>query len=257
MNLMSSVQNITVQGRTIDLPVEVRDARSWAATYVVSAQAAQALIARTGLEIAEMRPGKAVATLAAVRYEDGDLDRYNEVAVAFLVRTHDAGPASTLRRSMEVARNKTGVYIHHLPVNQGFTLEAGRTIWGYPKFMADIGIDERSQETTITLSSDGSHVLSLTVRKGIKPWPRVPNLPTYTFLDGLLRRTPWETAPQGTHGRFGGASLELGTHPIADELRSLGLPKRAMVSTTVDHVRARFGAAEVVRPVDRSRPLTV
>ena len=196
-----------------------------------------------------MRPGKAVATIAAVRYEDSDLDRYNEVAVAFLVRAHDAGPASATRRTIEVVRNKTGVYVHHLPVNQGFTLEAGRTIWGYPKFMADIDIEERTKDTTITLDHEGAHVLSLTVRKGIKPWPRVPNLPTYTFLDAVLRRTPWKTIPRGTRGRIGGASLDLGEHPIADELRSLGLPKRAMVSTTVDHVRAWFGAAEVVRPI--------
>lgn len=246
---MSSVQDFTIQGRTIPLPVEVRDARSWAATFVVPAQGAQALIAHTGLEIAQLRPGKAVTTVAAVRYEDCDLDRYNEVAVAFLVRTHDAGPASATRRTIQVARNKTGVYVHHLPVNEGFTLEAGRTIWGYPKFMADIQIEERPKDCTITLSHEGAHVLSLTVRTGIKPWPRVPNLPTYTFLDGVLRRTPWETFPRGTRGRIGGASLDLGAHPIADELRSLGLPKRAMVSTTVDHVRARFGAAEVVRPI--------
>ncbi len=246
---MPSVENYTVQGRTLSLPIVVRSARSGAATFVVPAAAAQALIAPTGLEVAEMRPGKAIASIAFVKYEDTDLDAYNEVAIAFLVRLHDAEPVPPARKALEVLRNKTGVYIHHLPVNQGFTLEAGRTIWGYPKFMADIDIDERPRATRCTLRHDGAHVLTLTLNKGIRPWPRVPNLPTYTFLDGVLRRTPWETSTEGTRGRIGGATLALGEHPIADELRSLGLPRRAMVSTTVDRVGARFGAAEVVRPV--------
>lgn len=243
---MTTVQNFTIQGRTVRLPVLIRDARSWAATFVVDAGAAQSLLEPTGLEIAEMRPGKAIASVAAVRYEDGDLDRYNEVAVALLVRPHDAPPASAARKGIEVARNQTGVYIHHLPVDQGFTLEAGRTIWGYPKFMAEISIGEEPRVTTVSLRHEGMHVLTLTVRRGLKPWPRVPNLPTYTYLDGVLRRTPWETFPEGTRGRPGGASLELGTHPIADELRSLGLPKRALLSTSVARVRARFGASEIV-----------
>jgi acetoacetate decarboxylase len=249
MNPMSSVQNLTVQGRTLSMPIEVRDARSWAATFAVPAETAQELIEPTGLEVAEMRPGKAIATLAFVRYEDTDLDSYNEVAVAFLVRRHDAPQASSARKAMEVLGNKAGVYIHHLPVNQGFTLEAGRTIWGYPKFMAEIEIDERPDRTACTLRHDGMHVFTLTVRKGIRPWPRVPNLPTYTFLDGVLRMTPWQTSPEGTRGRVGGASLKLGTHPISEELRALGLPHGAMVSTSVQRIKARFGEAEVVRPI--------
>ena len=246
---MPSAEKYTVQGRILTLPVEVRSARSGAATFAVPVGAAQAVVAPTGLQVAEMRPGKAIATIAFVKYEDTDLDAYNEVAIAFLVRLHDAEPATSTKKALEVLRNKAGVYIHHLPVNQGFTLEAGRTIWGYPKFMADIDIDERPGMTTCSLRHDGAHVLTLTVRRGIRPWPRVPNLPTYTYLDGVLRRTPWKTTAEGTRGRIGGASLTLGSHPIADELRSLGLPHRAMVSTTVDRVGARFGAAEVVRPV--------
>ena len=245
---MSETGNFSIQGRIVRLPVEIRDARSWAATFVVDSRAAQALIEQTGLEIAPMRPGKAIASLAAVRYEDGDLDRYNEVAVAFVVRRHDAEPATPGRVAMEVARNRTGVYIHHLPVDQSFTLEAGRTIWGYPKFMAEIGIDEEPRAATISLRHDGADVLRLTVRRGVKVWFGVPNLPTYTFMDGVLRRTAWKTFPEGARGRPGGATLELGTHPIADELRSLGLPRRALMTTTVSRVRARFGPAEVVHP---------
>ena len=38
------------------------------------------------------------------------------------------------------ALQSAAAYVHHLPVDQAFTLEAGRTIWGYPKGMADFTI---------------------------------------------------------------------------------------------------------------------
>jgi hypothetical protein len=43
---------------------------------------------------------------------------------------------------------------------------------------------------------------------------------------------------------MGGAELELGAHPIADELRSLGLPKPALMSMWMGKMKGRFEAAE-------------
>jgi hypothetical protein len=38
--------------------------------------------------------------------------------------------------------------------------------------------------------------------------------------------------------------MELGAHPIADELRSLGLPKPALMSMWMGKMKGRFEAAE-------------
>ena len=43
--------------------------------------------------------------------------------------------------------------------------------------------------------------------------------------------------------RMGGATLELGSHPMADELRSLGLPKKALLTTYMGKMSGRFYAA--------------
>jgi hypothetical protein len=51
---------------------------------------------------------------------------------------------------------------------------------------------------------------------------------------------------EGVGFRFGGARLELGTHPIAEELRSLGLPKRPLFSTTIARMSGKFFAPEAV-----------
>ena len=168
--------------------------------------------------------------IPVARYEDGDLDTYNEVGVAFLLRA--------------AGRKGIGVYVHHLPVNQKFTLEAGRTIWGYPKFMSDIDIVEHPGGARVMLASDGEEILQLDVRRG---WVSVPSraIPTYTYMEGVLRETKWTTSGRA-RARLGGGRLELGSHPIAKELRALGLPKRAFAVQNVPEMRATFGASTVI-----------
>jgi hypothetical protein len=242
-----------VLGRTIGLPVEVRRAAQWGVQYLVPTAAAQRLVDPTGLEVTGPLPGRALVALAVCRYDDTDLDAYHEVAVSFVVRPHDSPRgASTAQRLKEFGSGEIGAYIHRLPVDQEFTCAAGRDVWGYPKWVTTIDIDEpapgsvRGTGTTVRLVDDGSHVLTLTMAAGgpIKLPSQAP--PSYSFRDGVLRRTPWETSSEGVTGRFGGATLVLGDHPMADELRSLGLPKRALFTSHAARMRASFGAAQVV-----------
>ena len=243
-----------VLGRTIGLPVEVRSAAQWGVQYLVPAAAAQRIVGATGLEVTGPLPGRALVALAVCRYDDTDLDSYHEVAVSFVVRPHDAAPdPSALDRLREFGSGAIGAYIHRLPVDQEFTCAAGRDIWGYPKWITTIDIDEpepgdrrSGSGTTVRLVDDGTHVLTLTLAGGgpVKLPSQAP--PSYSFRDGVLRRTPWEMSAEGVAGRPGGATLVLGDHPMADELRSLGLPKRALFSSSAARMRAAFGPAEVV-----------
>jgi hypothetical protein len=246
----------SVLGRTVALPVEVRRAAQWGVQYLVPAAAAQRIVSPTGLEVTGPVPGRALMALAVCRYDDTDLDSYHEVALSFVVRPHDApAPVSASGRAREFASGAIGVYIHRLPVDQEFTCVAGRDIWGFPKWVTSIDIDEPSTTsprtgsgTSVRLVDDGIHILSLTIAAGgrLHLPPRAP--PTYSFVDGVLRRTSWTTSSAGTTGRFGGATLTLGDHPMADELRSLGLPRRALFSSSAAQMTASFGGAEVVGP---------
>ena len=250
------IRSWTVQGRTVRLPVEVRRAAQWGVQYLVPAAAAQRMVGPTGLEVTGPVPGRAMVALAACRYDDTDLDPYHEVAVSFVVRPHDAPPgAPWAQRIREFARGAIGAYIHQLPVDQAFTCEAGRDIWGFPKWMTSIDIDEpvapgsrAGGATSVRLVDDGAHVLTLTVASGGRL--RLPSHapPSYSFADGILRRTTWSTSSEGVSGRFGGATLTLGDHPMADELRSLGLPKRALFSSSATQMAASFDGASVVTP---------
>jgi len=224
-----------VLGSEITTPVEIREARSWFSTFAVPYRAARDLISYSGLEPAPLPAGRALASLGFVRYVDGDLGPYHEFVVALIVRK----PGSTDRKD-------TGAFIHQLPVNQPFTCAAGRGIWGFPKFVTDIEIDEGVRRDTATLMVDGALAVRLSIAPGVPT--RVPdtNLDAYSGADGTLRCTPWRLDGEGSRGRPGGVRVELGTGLIADELRVLGFPRRALMSGTMRRVRMTFGDAEVV-----------
>jgi hypothetical protein len=69
-------------------------------------------------------------------------------------------------------------------------------------------------------------------------------LATYTCLGGVLHRTRFVSGAEGVGFRVGGATLDLGTHPVAEELRGLGLPKRALLSVWMEKMHGRFEAPQ-------------
>ena len=107
-------------------------------------------------------------------------------------------------------------------------------------------IETSGRVTTCMVRHEGEHVLTLRVSRGVPVPSRGSNVDAYSCLDGVTRRTPWTIDGTGTRMRPGGVTLVLGDHPMAKELRALGLPKRALTSGSIDTMRAAFDAAEVV-----------
>jgi hypothetical protein len=231
-----------IDGERITLPVEVRSARMVAAQYVVDADAAQLVIDYSGLRVARQPRNKAMVALSAVAYADNDLGPYHEFAVAFVVEPHDATPGT------RQPWNRPTTLIHRLPVNQEFTCKAGKGIWGFPKWVCDISYADRGDRTESLVVDDGDLVVSLQVRRGMIPLPAASmEMTAYSWCEGVLRRTPWTTQNRLVRARPGGAHLELGsTHPMATELRSIGLPATPIMTTTTGLMTASFGPAEVV-----------
>lgn len=232
-----------IQGRTVTMPVRIRDATVCSAMYPVRADAARAVIAYSGLDVAEILPGKGVCVLVFVDYRDGDLDAYHEFGVAFLTRP----PGSSGSVGLSDLRH-AGAFIHWLPVDQRFTLEAGRSIWGFPKELADIDLRLGSPYKRCIVRKDGRLVLDLLIKPGF-PVPAGGSsapMTAYTHRDGVTQHIPAQLAVRGTRIRPGGALIRLGNHPIAKELSELGLPKRALMTTTSTHATMTFGAAEPI-----------
>ncbi|WP_127784165.1 acetoacetate decarboxylase family protein [Rhodococcus sp. X156] len=235
-----------VQGQQVTMPVRIREASAHVAMFSVPVRPAQQVIDYSGLELLQHRPGRAICAVLFVNYVDGDLGQYHEYGVGFMVRPKGAGPKRGDLRSL--LTGKAGVFIHRLPVDQGFTLEAGRSIWGFPKVMSEIDLTDTPAGRRGQLRLDDQLVFDLTVGGGV-PVPGsgvATSLDAYTHMDGVLRRVPWLMDASGTRFRPGGAKLVLGEHPWADELRQLGLPKRPMLSSTIGSVQMTFEEAETV-----------
>ncbi len=242
----ASVSTYAIQGRTVTIPVVVRDAMSVSAMFVVPTGSVQRLLPPVGLQVPELWPGRTLCVLAAIEYRDNDLGQYNEFAVNFFVR-HGGG---ALRPFFDLVnglrRHDLGGYIHRLPVTTSFSCAAGREIWGYPKTVEHIILTDGGKWRTCTVVSEGAHVLTLSVKRGGRS--TMPDAPqdTFAWRNGQLLRTASVMGGHGMGVRLGGARLTLGEHPIADELRTLGLPRRALLTSSIEHMHARFNAPEIV-----------
>ncbi|WP_102419481.1 acetoacetate decarboxylase family protein [Mycobacterium sp. 4858] len=231
----------TIAGTVLTMPVKIRQANQHMAMFSVDADAAQRMIDYSGLRVCRYLPGRAIVVLMLMHYLDGDLGRYHEFGTSVMVNP----PGSTA--SGPRALQSAGAFIHHLPVDQAFTLEAGTKIWGYPKVMGDFTVREGPQ-FGFDLSIDGQSVIGMDFRRGLpfRLTPRRQSQRTYSHRDGITRETAFEHTLDGVRTRFGGVSVRLGDHPYSKELAALGLPKRALMSSSVDHVQMSFGDAQEI-----------
>jgi hypothetical protein len=226
----------TIAGRVLTMPVEIRKATQHMAMFSVDADAAQQMIDYSGLQVCRYLPGRAIVVLTFQHYIEGDLDQYYEFNTSVMV--NPPGSTASGPRALQFA----GVFTHHMPVDQEFTLEAGTKIWGYPKVMADFTIREGSQ-FGFDVSIDGQSVIGMEFRRGLpfRLTPRHQAQRTYSHRDGVACETAFEYTLDGVRTRFGGVRIRLGDHPYSKELASLGLPKRAMLSSSAENVQMTVG----------------
>lgn len=233
-----------IQGRVVAMPVEVRDASAGVATWLLPARAVQRLVP-DGFDVATVLPGRTPVAIAVIDYRDNDLGDYHEVSITCFVQPRGTRSGIPWLGSLvDLVRGRLGTYIWKLPVDQSFTCEAGRVIWGFPKTVESIDFQIQDDLVRCRLSMDGKHVLTLSLpRGGTRTLPE-SDLATYTQIEGIPHRTRFRQGGRGVGFRLGGARLELGTHAIADTLRSLGLPGPALMTMWTEHLHGRFDAPE-------------
>ncbi|MCW0215870.1 MAG: acetoacetate decarboxylase family protein [Pseudonocardia sp.] len=215
-----------IRGHRVTFPVRIRDAGAACATYVVRADRARTLLSGTGLEPVSVA-GRTLLFLALIDYRVNDLGVYREVATALPVRH----------------RGRRGLHILQLPVTEEFTMQAGRALWGLPKWLARADLTVSGRHGTCRLDArtpDGpaepvltAAVSTLPVRF---PFPVRAAVTAFAPRDGDVLASPVRARVRGV--RIGArASLRLtGPHPMAAQLRALGLPRRPLLTTTIDHV---------------------
>jgi hypothetical protein len=235
-----------IQGRTVTFPVAVRDASAAIGGFLVPSRAAKRLVG-DAFEIVDFLPGRTLFMLGCIDYKDNDLGDYNEVAMNFFVRLKGARRGFPFLGAWK-AMSGGGLpsYSWKMPVDQSFTRDAGSLIWGFPKTVERIDFDySREGRFRALLEMDGEKVFEIDLpRGGDKERPASPAV-GYSYIEGVPHLTHFTQQISGL-GAAGGGSVELslGSHPIADDLRALGLPKKPLMTTWAGKMVMEFGPPE-------------
>lgn len=226
----------TVAEREITFPMEVTNFNGLNLMYSVPLDAAQALVPGDSFVVIETAPGEAQLIVAVCDYIENPWGDYNEINLGFLVRPRGAGD------------EEMGSFIYRMPVNQSFTCEAGNRVMGFPKTVETIDIACTATTVSIALVCDGSTALSIEVPRA-ETHGNADRASTvcYSYLEG----SPYGTALEIEMGTGlidpSQVVLELGSGVIADELRTLGLPKAPDAALWGEGLSAVFQLGEPVK----------
>lgn len=226
-----------VQGRALSLPVEIRDARL--ALSVCRAPAADARDALVGTPFRPLTVGRsAFSVVVFVRYLDGDLDRYDELGIGTVVRGIHGPP---------------GVYVHHLPVTEEFTMYAGRWIWGLPKYIVQTGCTVEGRQIRIDMRTDEHVIVAGSMTTAVRVPGRI-TVPTTGWsvgiegkTEGAVLRTPGRMTMSDIRIGRRGTELSWGEHVSSKQAVALRLHTRPLLTVTA-RVKLSIDAAVALTP---------
>lgn len=205
-----------IEGTTITFPMEVADFDAATLGWTVPAAAAQALLPGDAFEVIEVGDGVAQFVLALCDYRQNPWGDYLEMNLGFLARPAGAGP--------EVL----GSFVYRMPVDQAFTCAAGNQVMGFPKTVEDLSVERADGRVRFSWRLGGELELAVSFAEPEQAGePARVETGSYSYLHGVPHETPL-AMDMGT-GIIDVATVEveLGSGPVAAELRTLDLPGRA------------------------------
>jgi hypothetical protein len=211
------------RGRSLRLPVFYRDSGVIQANHIADLRAVQRLLPSTRLHPLRVSPSHCMVSLLALEHRDTDLGPYNEFLVGVPV-TLDV-PSPLFVGSVRPLPQPTTVYVQRLPVTSTIARDVGIDVLSAPKFLADIRFHESDDHVACELAEGGRPILHLSVRKGVPQPGARERVDLITCREESLLRWQTVSSERGVHvtREASAARLQLGPHPLADELRRLHL----------------------------------
>lgn len=235
-----------IDGQPVTFPVNVKDAGMLLNAFLVDAKVAQAMIEDSGFRVVELFPGKAILQLLCVDYRENELGDYNEGAIIFPVLTPgESKPLPFFGSLARMARGAISNFVYRMPVDQAFTTHAGRFIWGFPKWVARIDIEISNQCAKGSFFDEDELVYSIAAKSGGKAKAKEQRAASVAIRDGKAWKTYGTNTGSGLTFSFGGERPVIGdSHPLALELRALGLPKKPLFTVSMQHTAMSFSGPE-------------
>jgi dihydroflavonol-4-reductase len=221
---------INIGSAQIDLPIKYYRDDCFMGFFSADYNSVKKLLPSDKLYPIKLLGGRAVVAVAAFNYIATSIGSYGEIGVV-VPCIYGRRPLPLLPLLLEALYPGWVVFIHHLPVTSRVACDAGKVIWGYPKFVADMDFQKLPGFQRVRLEEGGKHILTLTVQqRGISIKDRRP-LVTCSKLNKELLKTsmPLRSIYQlGLRPESG--KLMLGDHKIADQLRNLDISMTAIVT---------------------------
>ncbi|MFM7447265.1 MAG: acetoacetate decarboxylase family protein [Leptolyngbyaceae cyanobacterium] len=205
--------------RKLCFPVFYYDVATLSAQFLAPLKRVKQFLPSSRMHPLRVSPWHCVVSISAFEYRDSDIGSYNEVSIGVPVVVDEPSPLfiGTLRQPPKVLK----VYIRHLPVTTEIARDAGVEFAGYPKFLANITFERDGTWVKCHLSHLDQPILTLIGKEGaLSPMPR-SRIQPITVREGYLLRCEWILSErnQCNGNAFSGGRLELGDHPIAQEMR--------------------------------------
>ncbi len=243
-------ETVVAGGQSVQLPIQYRRADVFTAFFTAGRDAVARLLPG-GLHPVNMGRDRAPLAISGVNYLDTTLGPYGEVAIN-VPCTHGRPAPAIVSAALQTFLPGFGFFVVHLPVTTPLADEVGRSVWGYPKFVADMSFERTPGYQRVRLGEGGSEILSLTVpQRGVPVRDNRAWITYATREHDLLRVTaPCRSIYQVLPGGLG-VRLELGDHRIAAQLHRLGISTRPLFSLNYLYFAALLPAGETVDEVDR------
>ena len=208
---------------SVELPIRYIESSMMTVAYAAATARLQALTP-AGMRVVEVLPGRAPVAIICFDYTETSIGPYGEVGIGWPVVDSARRQPPLLPLLFERRWPKMGWWVHHLPVTTEIALRGGRSIWGYPKFLADIGFEWDGPRRICTLAADGSEILRVALDTRLPARPDRFPLKTYSVLDDQLLCTTIDVDAVGIRRNARvSAELTLGSHPVGRELAELDL----------------------------------
>jgi hypothetical protein len=242
---------VRTSGGPLQLPILYRDAFLAAGVFSAPTARVRELLPSLDLVPLEKWRGRSLVGFAAFSYRDTTIGPYNELGIVVPVKFRPASRSRIVPALRMASTLSFDLFVWKLPVTAEAALTAGVEVWGYPKSMAEITFEERPGQVVCRLAQEGEQVLALSVRRRNPSLKTYLEFNTYSVKDGRLLWTPVRGLSTGMARSFmpGAARLDLGGHPLSEQLRDLELSNRATLALYAPRLQAVLPAAEQAYPL--------
>lgn len=220
-----------IEGRDLGYPTQFRAGTSVGGLFAVKSRVANELIADSGFRVAEISAGRAILALTGIQYTDTDCGAYEECAQAFFVRKVGQAHIPWWSTWSDILRGRVASFTWKLQVNTRLSRDCGIRMWGFPKTLDEIDIERSNGRAEFRLCMQGREVLRYSVPAKGRRTPAPVASPVYSIFEGAPHVGTLTQRYRDTGYHPGGGRVELGSHPLSEQLRALGLPRRPLLAT--------------------------